>query len=235
MRPYLLGSGFFGGAKEREFMDLWAKTLVKNTSVKPADIAILSVGDSYLNEPALDHFHRAWGIFPEKVRLQNNLGHVGQLMSGNKPQQLCGWSGALLWLCMTAYNAEMDCCFVEQDVLAFGDWFGQMMKDMGEGSMVWGHKHTSEPHMRGSNSIVYIRHEFLLPFIQNYIALGSESDPDLIPETKFYRIELLFPDKVKRLSYPCDRERPIPWDLPIFYAQKLLDEELTEAKRRKLL
>jgi hypothetical protein len=89
--------------------------------------------------------------------------------------------------------------------------------------------------MRGSNSIVYIRHEFLLPFIQNYIALGNESDPDLVPETKFYRIQLLFPDKVKTLSYGCDRCRPIPWDSPTWYAQKFTDEELAEAKRRGLL
>lgn len=226
---YLLGSGFYGGQKEREFALQWEYSLTRYTSVAPKEIFILAAGGS---KPPIGLFDETDWPSPVVIGLSANLGHVGQLMSGEKTQQLCGWSAALLWLCMTAYNAELDVAFVEQDCLVFGDWFGKMMEDLGDGQWIFGHKHESEPFMWASNSIVYIRHEFLLTFIKEYIALGSDGEHDLVPETKFRRIELLYPLLTRRLSYGQDRTRPLDYDAPILYAQKLTNEELEEFRKR---
>lgn len=229
---YLLGSGFHGGQKEREFGVIWANGLIKYCSVIPEHIAILSVGGS---EPYKRLFHVDGWPQEEIVHLKGNNGHVGQLMGGEKTGPLCGWSAALLWLCMTAYANESDLLFYEQDVLAFGDWFGQLQKDLGDGKFIWGKKMVSEPFMHGANSIVYIRHDFLLTFVKEYIECGNESDPDRVPETKFRMIEMKYPQASRRLSFPCDRERPIPWEAPVWYAQKFTEEEMSEIYRRGLL
>jgi hypothetical protein len=232
---YLLGSGFYGGQKEREFAEIWGKCLRRYLSQKPEIIVILTVGDSDVSRPAWNRFSSEWNMFPQWVRLSGNNGHVGQLMGGEKTGPLCGWSAALLWLCMTAYANESDLLFYEQDVLAFGDWFGQLQKDLGDGKFIWGKKMVSEPFMHGANSIVYIRHDFLLTFVKEYIECGNESDPDRVPETKFRMIEMKYPQASRRLSFPCDRERPIPWEAPVWYAQKITDEEMDEIYRRGLL
>lgn len=232
---FILGSGFFGGHKEREFAEIWGECLRKHLSQKPESIIVLSVGDSDISRPAWRRFLPEWGMFPQWIRLNGNLGHIGQVMSGEKPYLMCGWSGALLWLAMTAYNNESDLCFVEQDTLAFGDWFGQMMEDLGDGEMIFGHKHEGPPWMHCEQSILYIRHSFIPTFIADYISLGPESNEDLIPETKFRRIEMLHPNKVSRLSFGPGRVRPINFDSLPLYAQKFSDEELSEVYRRGLL
>lgn len=229
---FLLGSGFYGGQKEREFGVVWGTCLTKHCSTIPEKVVILAVGGS---EP----YGRVLGCdqWPKEeiVHLKGNLGHIGQVMSGEKPHLMCGWSGALLWLAMTAYNGELDLCFVEQDVLAFGDWFGKMMEDLGDGQMIFGHKHEAEPWMWAEQSIIYIRHAWIPLFVMEYIKLGGEADEDLIPETKFRRIEMLYPKDIRRLSFGPGRVRPIPFDDPIFYAQKYSEDDMAEINLRGLL
>lgn len=229
---YLLGSGFFGGQKEREFSVIWGNCLTKYCSTIPDKVVILANGGS---EP----FKRVLGMdgWPneEIVHLKGNLGHIGQILSRDKPHLMCGWSGVLLWLAMTAYNNETDICFVEQDTLAFGDWFSQMMGDLGDGQMIFGHKHEGEPWMWSEQSIIYVRHSWIPTFIMEYIRLGGEDDPDLIPETKFRRIEMIYPKEIRRLSFGPGRVRPLPYDAPVWYAQKFSSDEMSEIERRGLL
>lgn len=137
-----------------------------------------------------------------------------------------------MWLCLTAYANESSLLFVEQDCLVFGDFYKQMMEDLGDGMMVFGRKMKSEPFMHCGNSLIYIRHEFLLTFVKDYIGLGTDGDTENVPETKFRKIEMMHPDKIRRLSFGCDREKPIPFDGPVVYCQKLTDDELEEFRKR---
>lgn len=232
---YLLGTGFYGGQQEQNFHDVWSLCLTRNCSQKPDKVVILSVGGIGSQFGLFSILQKAGWPQPQEIILSGNPGHVGQLMSGDKPGPLCGWSATLLWLCVTAYANESDLCFCEQDVLAFGDWFGKMMEELGDGKFIWGKKMQTAPFMHGANSIVYIRHDFLLTFVQEYIACGNEADPDRVPETKFRMIEMKYPHESRRMSFNFDRERPINFDEPVWAAQKIIPEEMAEIYRRGLL
>lgn len=229
---YTLGSGFFGGQPEREFSVIWSNNLMKYCSTIPEKIVILANGGS---EPFKRLFGGDGWPHEEIVHLKGNLSHVGDLLSGNKSHWMCGWSVALLWGAMTAYANETHFLFYEQDVLAFGDWFSRLQEDLGDGQWIFGHKHPSEPYMWCSNSIVYICHQWIPTFISEYCKLGPEGDHDLVPETKFRRIEMLYPNETRRLSFGVDRCRPIPWDNLPFYAQKISPDEMQELDRRGML
>ncbi len=169
------------------------------------------------------------------IALANNLGHVGDLLNNSKPHEMCGWSAAVLALAMVAYCNETDMLYKEQDCLAFGPWVEQMYKDIGTKGMVFGRKMVNAPYMPCAQSLFLIRHHFIPEFVRRYIELGPERTADNLPEHKFAKLEELWPQHYARLSFGYDRERPINFDDPVWYAQKLTAPELEEIKRRNLL
>lgn len=162
-----------------------------------------------------------------------NLGHVGEYIHSARQGRLCGWSASVLALALAAYNMGEDLVYVEQDCLCFGSWYEQAYKDLGDGEFIFGKKHESAPFMPCSQSLFIIRNSFLLEFVRVYLSLPE--DAKMLPEDKFCEIEKLFPEKCRRLSFGVDRERPIPWDAPVFYVQQWTDAELQEARNRNLI
>jgi hypothetical protein len=163
----------------------------------------------------------------------SNLGHVGDLLSGKSKSHLCGWSASVLALTLIAYNDGSDLVYVEADCLAFGPWLNQAYADLGDKQMAFGRKHETEPFMPCSQSLFIIRHSFLLEFVARYLALPA--DVEMNPENKFAHLEENDSASFARLSFGVDRERPIPFDAPVFYAQRWSGEELEEARTRSLL
>ena len=164
-----------------------------------------------------------------EILVNNNIGHIGGLIANNTGG-ICGWSASVMLLAMVAYNAGKDLVYIEQDVLFKGDIVGQAYRDMGDRAMVFGRKMVSKPFMSCSQSLFIVRHNFLLEFVSRYLALPD--DKDMLPEAKFVHLETQTPHKFARLSFGCERERPIPWDDELFYAQQITPSELQEAKDR---
>lgn len=229
---YMLGSGFYErpGGFSHEFSVFWYSNNAR-ADVAPQSRVIIAVA----SPP-----HGIKYPYPyEVINLQGNLGHIGELLNG-KNRMFCGWSSSLIALAMLAYTNETDLIYKEQDCLCFGNWVKQMYADMGDGGMVFGGKMNSEPYMPCAQSLILIRHSFIPEFIANYIIMGderrlnSEGKADNLPEDKFCRMRENMPEKIKALSFGVDRERPIPFDAPVWYVQQLTRDEFEELKQRGL-
>lgn len=224
---YMLGCGYHEGSQyDYEFSRRWVRNVERFASPAPAAIVTLSTDSppyAFVKGPAAQNLGCA-----------HNLGHVGHLLSGEKNNQLCGWSASFLALGMLAYNMGLDFLFQEQDCLAFGPYVERMYQDMGDGSMVFGAKMNGPPWMASAQSLVLVRHGYIPTMIRNYIDQGWDRR-ECLPEDKFAGLEAMDPGKVRRLSFGYDRERPINFDDPAWYAQKFTGEELKELHRRGLL
>lgn len=159
-----------------------------------------------------------------------NLGHVGDEGYNNA---LRGWSASVMALSLIAYNCQSDLIYLEEDCLAIGKWVEQAYMDMAEADMVFGYRHIKEPYQVCSQSLFIIKHRFLLEFVRRYLALVP--DLNLLPENKFALLESGDPKRFARLSFGVDRERPIPYDSPVWYSQQNTEEEINEMKARGLI
>jgi hypothetical protein len=134
---------------------------------------------------------------------------------------------------MIAYNCGKDFIYKEADCLWFGPVPERMYQDLGDKGMVFGAKMKTAPWMACAQSTFLIKHWFILDFLRGYLFLPS--DKDMLPEDKFVKLEENAPDKYTRLSFGVDREKPMPWESEVWYAQQWTQEELDEAKKRGLL
>lgn len=224
---YIIGSGYTG---REEFAPIWIANLEKYANPKPDRVVVIAANGK---------------MFPggtvETINLSGNLGHVGDLLDGRKPYTFCGWSVTVLTLALIAYQNESDLIFVEEDCLVFGDWVTKIHEEIGDGKFIFGHKQESEPWMECSQSLFMIRHGFIPTFVTEYLLLGPDNhigldyNPDLLPERKFVTIESAYPDECRRLSFGVDRCRPIPFDNPVFYAQRWTPDELQAAREKGLI
>lgn len=224
---YLLGSGYHAtpGSGQAEFASLWQANVKRFARPAPAKVVIISVGHSVYPVP------RDSELLETVIDLDGNLGHVGDLLNGAKQHELCGWSAAVLTLAMLAYTAELDLMVLEQDCLAFGPWVEQTYQDLGDGQVVFG----SCKLMGVAQSLFLVRHAYLPKFVSLYLGLGTDNNWQMLPEHKFHTLERLYPEEWRRLSFPFDRDRPLDYELPVWYAQKFTAEELDELKARGLI
>lgn len=229
MRRFLIGSGFY---KDPDFAKVWIENLERYVK-DLRRVVVVSIGGASLP-------YVRTGL--SEINLDGNCGHIGSILEGKKDHAISGWSASVCALAMTAYCDESDFVYVEDDCVAFGHWLDQMYADMGDGEMVFGPKHTSEPYMPCSQSLFLVRHRFIPTFVGMQLYLGDErhkdddGKEDNLSEHKFVKMEKVFGEsKIKRLSFGVDRCRPIPWDAPVFYFQKGTAEELDEARKRGLL
>lgn len=229
---YLLGSGYYHPTPDGDrFADMWVMNLELHACPLPRQVVIVGAGRRVPQRyEDIDDF-----VNSEILPLPGNLGHVGALLSGEKPHAFCGWSAAFCALALIAYNAELDFLFLEQDCLAFGPWVERTYADMGDGDMVFGRKMTSAPFMPCAQALVLVRHSFIPEMVSAYLAMGTDNDVLNLPEAKFQKLEDRFGSRIRRLSFGCDRERPIHYDDKVFYAQKLTPEELSTLKTKELL
>jgi len=86
-----------------------------------------------------------------------------------------------------------------------------------------------------AQSLFYLRGEWALHFVHDYIALGGDGIETNLPEHKFQKLMRQWPQHYGFHSLGVDRDRPIPWSDPVWYAQQLTDEEVETAKAEGLL
>jgi hypothetical protein len=212
---YVVGSGYhYRSDWDRDFYTIWRNNTEKYTH----DYHIIS---TVRNVPAVNH-----------ILCNHNVGHVGDLIKENR-DGLCGWSASICALAMIAYNCGRDFIYKEADCLWFGPVPERMYQDLGDKGMVFGAKMKTAPWMACAQSTFLIKHWFILDFLRGYLFLPS--DKDMLPEDKFVKLEENAPDKYTRLSFGVDREKPIPYDDSIFYAQQITESEMSELRRRGII
>lgn len=211
----MIGSGFhYRSPWDSKFYDIWATNTERYTFNYTVISTVCSVS-------AINH-----------ILCGHNLGHVGDLMKENRGG-LCGWSASVCALAMIAYNCGKDLIYKEADCIWKGPVPEQMYKDCEGRGMVFGRKMESAPWMACAQSTFLLKNDFILDFLRGYLFLPD--DKDMLPEDKFVKLEENHPDRYGRLSFGVDRERPIPWDAPVWYAQHWKKEELEEAKSRGVI
>lgn len=228
---YLLGSSFYENGKNGpEFRKAFSRTWVFNNlkaDPQPSRVVVILEGGSEIG---------ASGSNCDLIHLTGNLGHVGQLLSGEKKYEFSGWSASMAALAMLAYVDEADFLYKEEDCLAFGPWVKRMYEDMGTGDMVFGHRHTSPPWMPASQSLFLVRHSFIPKFVGTYLLMGKDGDLSNLGEQKFVNIERIFgKEKIKRLSFGVDRERPLPCNNEVWYGQQFTQNEMDNLKTKGLI
>jgi hypothetical protein len=168
--------------------------------------------------------------------MDGDLGGPGELIHGKKDNELGAWSATMLTTAMLAYVNECDFVYVEEDCLAFGPWVKQLYTDLGDGGIAFGYKQLTDPYMPATGALFIVRRNFIPTFVSSYIEVGDDRDFNRLPEHRFCSIEEKFGGAIaRRLSFGVDRERPIPWDNPVWYAQQISLEELEEFRRRNLV
>jgi len=213
---YIIGTGYhYRSSWDAEFFEIWKK----NTERYSKDYFCIST-----TTPA---------PCENNIFTKHNVGHVGDLINKNI-LGLCGWSSSILALSLIAYNCGADFIYKESDCLWFGDVIGKMYNDVGNKQMVIGRGMTSHPYMPCSQSTFLIKHSFILNFIHLYLSLPID-DKDYLPEHKFYDLYMNVPEAFSMLSFGIDRERPINWDADVWFCQQWTEEEINEAKARKLI
>lgn len=235
---YLLGSGYFHPKTDEDnFVGTWFQNLEKHTDrAPPKRVVIVSVGGSW--GPVQKMWEECCPYPIDVVELEGNLGHVHGLLGKEppfKPHAYCGWSASVLALAMLAYNAELDFVYRESDVLAFGDYIGEMYRQLGDGKMIFGsYKENGKHKMPCAQSLFLIKHDFIPKFVSKYLSLPNDRRVDFLPEAKFGYIEASTMG-VKRFTFGVDRGRPLPFDDLVWYAQHFTCAELSELKRRGLI
>lgn len=214
----MVGTGYHQKSEwDIEFAKIWYRNQREHTDFQKR-IAVISTGAPFpIPNEEINVFYG------------KNLGHVG-----DGPKELCGWSAGFLALCMLAYNYGEDLVYREQDVLAFGPWMETAYADLGEGDMIFGPRMKTAPWMVCAQSLVIVRHRFLLTFVKRYLALGKDT-LDFLPEHKFCVLRAQEPTRFRELSFGTDRERPLPFNDPVWYCQQLTGQELESIKQHGLI
>lgn len=215
----MIGTGYFDkGDSTREFAKLWCENLLRYAP-QAKEVYVICAGCDYPIQS--DHIISIRG---------QNLGHVGEYVDGKRNGQFCGWSASIITLASIALSLKEDFIFLEQDCLAFGPWIERAYQDMGNGGFVFGPPHKTAPYMPCSQALFVIRHWFIVTFLKEYLSLPC--DAQMLPEEKFLRIMEAHPKECSHLSFGCDRERPIPYDDEVVYAQQMQPEDVAEFRRR---
>ena|ERR1700719_1060086 len=156
---FIIGTGYHRRDESSEnFAKIWYGNLRRYTPF-PKRIAVISTGAPF--PVVADEINVYYG---------ENIGHVE---GGDDSPELQGCSGAMLALCLLAYNSHSDLVFKEQDVLCFGPWLEKAYEDLGRGGMVFGHPMSSAPWMPCAMGVYIIKRWFLLEFVRRYIAVGN--------------------------------------------------------------
>lgn len=164
-----------------------------------------------------------------------NLGHVHDLLDKRVDNEYCGWSISVLLLALYAYNARKDLIFKEADCFAFGDWVGEMYRQLGDHGMIFGRYDK----MPAAQSLFLVRHGFIPSFVRTYLSLGPDSNVRKLPEQKFIDLKTRFTNCkcVQQFTMGYDRARPkegILWCRDkAFYVQQVTDDELQQIKQRE--
>lgn len=236
MKPslYAVGTGMHPHPQNQEQFSRWLYCLKRHASPVPERVYVLGVGGARPNEANMK-YAKDVGIDLRVITTEGNPGHVGQLLSGEKNHLIGGWSAGIITLAMLAYNDELDFVYAESDVLNFGPWVEWLFGDLGDnGMMTFGAEMSRAPFMACSQSLVLIKHGYIVDFVGRYVGHGPETQVAHLPESAWQRMRD-DDGRIRRSFWVDDRCRPIRWDQSSVSAQKLTKDELDEAKRRGLL
>jgi len=217
---YVIATGYWAGVQDvarQNFFDTWWSNTHKYAS--PERVFVVSGNGHYPKEKKGN-----W------IEATANLGHVHHLIRGLKKQKLCGWTASTLTAALIAYNCEADLIYKEQDCLCFGNWVESMYAEterMNVG-MLFGQNAL----MMVEQSLVFIRWEALLDYVKAILEM-PESDADVLPEAKYYRLHQS--GMATHLPFPGGRDRPLDFDSEPFYIQQCTNAELDELIERKLI
>jgi hypothetical protein len=223
---YIICTGYFKPPPDRfppypipveDFYQLWWENTMKYA--KPERVLVLAGGG-----------HSAPNAPGQWIPLSGDLGHVHDLESGRKPYHWTGWSMTIMSLLLLAYYDECDAIWKEQDVLAFGPWVETMYEEIGDKGLIYGQAKC----MPAVQSIFLCKHWFIPRFVRMFLGTGSEQYVENEGERKFQSLGETYPQVFTRYSFGVDRDRPLPFDSKVWYAQHLNAEELNELKARGL-
>ena len=216
----LIGTGFYAGPENiielGEFLSLWrANTARVSDNIVIADNSegFCTNAEAYL--PNCRH-----------VRIWNNLGHAGDPISQTASTPLLGWSMSWMIPALIAYSEKCDFIYKEQDCLAFGDW----LPIVRQGAATIGRNDV----MPCEQSLFYIRHDYILTFVRNYLCLG-EHDAVMSTEEKFRRVMEQSGGMVQFHDLPGGRNRPLPDLTKPFYLQRITPDEMQTLKNANLI
>jgi hypothetical protein len=108
-----------------------------------------------------------------------------------------------------------------------------MYREIGERQVIFGKKMTSPPYMSCAQSTFLVKRAFIPIFVGLFLSLPD--DIEMLTENKFTVLMEFNPHLFGEFSFGVDRERPMPFDAPVWYAQQITKDELEEIKSRNLL
>lgn len=164
------------------------------------------------------------------VQLKGDLGHQSHIVDGKKPYRFCSWSATFAALAMIAYCDESDFIYKEQDCLAFGPWVEKMYEDLGDGGIVFGKQANGD----ATVSLALIRHSYIPEFVSWFMGSEAENTHENCAELKFKRYKESNP-MARYLSFGFDRDRPLDYAAPVWYAQKFTPAELLKMREEGLI
>lgn len=222
---YHIGTGYHPkpDGSSRAFYALWGENTYRYS--KPTKVTVLA--DSGAKVP--------WGattaLRPTCIELSGDLGHFMNLVNNEKPHAYNGWSGAMLALAMIAYCDEADFIFKESDCFAFGPWVEKLYEEIGDAGAIWGRC----SFMPCEQSLFLVKHAAIPDFVRHFLDGPPQRTHDQLGEHRFVQMEQKYPERYKRFSFGVGRDRPIPWDAPVFYFQQPKPAEIEEAIARGIL
>lgn len=181
-REYIIGCGYYAGIAEGRkaaFFDTWYQNVMKYST--PKDIFVVNGGSETLPTKKGKWIDYIW-----------NCGHAHQMDNGQKPiRSIGGWSMSFLVSCINAYHSNTDLVYSEQDCLFFNDAIEQMYLEAEEfeAGVITGRPVDSD-NQGLEQSFFLVKNEFLLPFVQHYIAIDRpEGGPGYLrTERKFIEV-----------------------------------------------
>lgn len=226
---FIIGTGFWVGKgwrnetdadneKKVQFFYTWDSIIAKTFGDYIGSEDIYVIDNNSTRIPT--HYHHInW------LTMKYNLGHAHDLDKSNA-HKLCGWSATFIQLCMIAYANNKDLIFIEQDCLAFGDIVNKiygMNKEFLVGTEAF-------PGLKLEQSLVYVKHSFLLQFIQDFLAINNPDggNNSIRPEIKFWMIMQNHKERCGFLPFGYGRTRPKDYREETFYIQQINNKDIVE-------
>lgn len=228
-QPYMIGSGYHWEISRGPdtFFPLWMANICK---LHPAPAKIVIKADSSARPP----IDGLWipATLPVDVNYyKGDTGNCHALLNGIKKYTFSGWTGAVCAAAMDAYNDELDFVFAEQDMLMFGDCIGQMYSEIKNAGIIFG----KCDWMACEQSLFLVRHFYITEFVRLFLGEGPQNCEENLGEQIFMRLARKHTDMWYQHDLQFGRNRPIDFDRPVFYAQKITPEELGELQKRKMI
>ena len=206
----------YSGYKKDDFFDIWYDNTRKFTNNR---IYIINIDGDF----DLKKYTNL-----EIINLQENLGHIGDLIK-YKDYDFSGWSLSILIGLLICYNNKCDFVYKEQDCLFFGN-MDEVYKQLDY------KKCKSLAYKFGNwleQSFFIVKHQFILTFVREWMNI-LQPDYDILTENKHDMITNKYPNEINFFDFGYGRERPFNIQ-DNFFLQQLTIDEMTILKNNNLI